>query len=44
VQAASEGAIHDTSNRKESDYALGCVVVQRAATGNDREECSNYYV
>jgi hypothetical protein len=23
VQAASEGAIHDTSSRKESDYALG---------------------
>jgi hypothetical protein len=27
VQAASEGAIHGTSNRKESDDALGRVVV-----------------
>jgi hypothetical protein len=40
VQAASEGAIHGTSSRKESDDALGRVVVQRAANGNDREECS----
>jgi hypothetical protein len=40
VQAASKGAIHGTSSRKESDDALGCVVVQRAANGNDREECS----
>jgi hypothetical protein len=40
AQAASEGAIHGTSSRKESDDALGCVVVQRATNGNDREECS----
>jgi hypothetical protein len=40
MQAASEGAIHGTRSRKESDYALGHVVVQRAANGNDREKCS----
>jgi hypothetical protein len=44
LQAASEGAIHGTSSRKESDDALGHVVVQRAANGNDREECSHCYV
>jgi hypothetical protein len=36
VQAASEGAIHGKSNRKESDDALGRVVVQRATNGKDR--------
>jgi hypothetical protein len=40
VQVASEGVIHGTSSRKESDDALGCIVIQRAANGNDREECS----
>jgi hypothetical protein len=40
MQAASEGAIHGTSNRKESDDALGRVVVQRVANDNDREECN----
>jgi hypothetical protein len=40
AQAASEGAIHGTSSRKESDDALGCVVIERATNGNDREECS----
>jgi hypothetical protein len=39
AQAASEGAIHGTGSRKESDDALGCVIVQRAINGNDREEC-----
>jgi hypothetical protein len=40
VQAASEGAILGISSRKESDDALGRVVIQRAANGNDREECN----
>jgi hypothetical protein len=40
VQATSEGAIHGTSSKKESDDALGHVVIQRAANDNDREECS----
>jgi hypothetical protein len=40
VQAASEGAIHGTSSRKELYDALGSVFVQCAVNGNDREECS----
>jgi hypothetical protein len=40
AQAASEGAIHGTSNRTESYDALGRVVAQRATNSNDREECS----
>jgi hypothetical protein len=40
VWGASESAIRGTSSTKESDDALGRVVVQRATNDNDREECS----